>query len=124
MTFRDGEGFPKAARIRRRREFLAFGQNGRKRRTEQFVLLLQRTTAAPRLGVTVSRKVGGAATRNRVKRRIREAFRRHPSRARFGHDVVVIARPGSPGTSVTTIQHVLTEAMDVHRPPRPAPSPR
>jgi ribonuclease P protein component len=50
---------------------------------------------APRLGVTASRKVGGAVVRNRVKRSIREWFRR--SRARFEGDVdiVVIARPGA-----------------------------
>ena len=46
----------------------------------------------PRLGVTVSRKVGNAVERNRVKRRIREWFRR--TRASLAPDVelVVIAR--------------------------------
>jgi ribonuclease P protein component len=124
MTSRNGEGFPKAARVRRRREFLALGRSGKKRRTEQFVFLLQRTTSVPRLGITVSRKVGAAVTRNRLKRRIREAFRRHADRARFGHDVVVIARPGSPATPVTTIQRALSDAVDVRRPPRPAASSR
>ena len=115
MTPRDGEGFPKAARVRRRREFLALGRSGQKRRTEQFGLLLQRTTATPRLGVTVSRKVGGAVTRYRLKRSIREAFRRHEARARFGHDVIVIAKPGSGTSTVLAIRRALTEAVD----PRP-----
>ena len=46
-----------------------------------------------RLGVTVSRKVGNAVTRNRVKRGIREWFRHHEGP--LEGDVVVIARPGA-----------------------------
>jgi len=49
--------------------------------------------AGARLGVTVSRKVGGAVVRNRVKRRVREWFRRERSRLEERADLVVIARP-------------------------------
>jgi ribonuclease P protein component len=124
MTSRDGEGFPKAARIRRRREFLSLGRTGQKRRTEHFVLLLQRpASAAARLGVTVSRKVGGAVTRNRLKRRIREAFRRHEARTDFGYDVVVIAKPGGDAATVPMISRALSDAV-VTRRPRPSTSQR
>ncbi|HEY5934982.1 MAG TPA: ribonuclease P protein component [Kofleriaceae bacterium] len=122
MTSRDGEGFPKAARIRRRREFLALGRTGKKRRTEQFVLLLQRAAAEPRLGVTVSRKVGGAVTRNRLKRRIREAFRRHDARGRFAHDVIVIAKPGSATAPVSLIRQTLSDACGIRSASDPAAS--
>jgi ribonuclease P protein component len=124
MTSRDGEGFPKAARIRRRREFLALGRTGEKRRTEQFVLLLQRTAAAPRLGLTVSRKVGGAVTRNRLKRRIREAFRRHEARADFAYDVVVIAKPGSEAATVPVISRTFSDAVVTPGAPRRSTSRR
>jgi ribonuclease P protein component len=50
-----------------------------------------------RLGVSVGRKVGGAVERNRVKRRIREAFW-SLDEVPAGHDFVVVARP-----SVTTL---------------------
>jgi len=45
-----------------------------------------------RLGLTVGTKVGKAVVRNRVRRRIREAYRIHEERMHTGWDIVVVAR--------------------------------
>jgi ribonuclease P protein component len=49
-----------------------------------------------RLGITVSRKVGKAHVRNRVKRLVREAFRRHRGEMPRGLDLVLVARNDRP----------------------------
>ena len=120
MTVSHGEGFPRTARIRRRREFLSLGRTGEKRRTASFVFVMQRRAAGARLGITVSRKVGGAVTRNRLKRRIREVFRRHPERGDAGVDLLVIAKPGVGAVSEAIVRREMTAALDqAHRRPRP-----
>lgn len=63
----------------------------------------ERETRFGRVGLTVSRRVGGAVVRNRLKRRLREWYRRSalPGALPAGAplDVVVIARPSAAGLS-------------------------
>lgn len=90
------------ARLTRRPEFLRAAR-GRKAVTRGFVLQSLRrpatdlvSTDAPRIGFTVSRKVGGAVVRNRVRRRLKEAMRAvGPRAARSGHDYVMVGRRGA-----------------------------
>jgi len=103
---------PKAARLRRRREFLDVQQRGRRLFAgEVLVLALDAGGTRPRIGITVSSKVANAVARNRVKRWVREAFRAVqadlPPVA-----LVVIARKGAAGMGLSGAVRALEGARD------------
>jgi ribonuclease P protein component len=93
MTAGAGERLPRAARVRRRPEYLSIQNRGR--RIGGAHLLLFGLPGTGRLGITVSRKVGGAVARNRVKRWVRDCFRRARGAFPASFDLVVVARPGA-----------------------------
>lgn len=67
-----------------------------------------------RLGVTVTRKVGGAVKRNRIKRLVREAFRRERGIFEPGLDMVWVAKRNATETSFQAIvsdMHVLARKL-------------
>ena len=80
-------------RLRQRTDFLATA-GGAKFVTAPFVLqALARGDEGPvRVGLTVSKKVGNAVERNRVRRRLREIVRQQARGLRAGHDYVLIGR--------------------------------
>lgn len=105
------EGFPKAHRLRVRREFLAVQRGGRRVATPHFVVYGRPNGGRPaRLGITVSRKVGKANQRNRIKRWLREAFRR--SELPHGIDLVCVARSENPVGCLVDVQRELLEAAE------------
>ncbi|MBI4336868.1 MAG: ribonuclease P protein component [Chloroflexi bacterium] len=79
-------------RLRRRQDFLIVQQQGRSWANSLLVLKAHPNgTAQSRIGLVVSKRIGKAVVRNRVKRRLRELLR--PAPLRPGWDVVVTARP-------------------------------
>jgi ribonuclease P protein component len=80
-------------RLRHRADFLA-ASSGLRASTPGFVLQARsRDDEAPaRLGFTVSRRVGNAVVRNRVRRRLKDAVKRAAMDVKPGHDYVLVAR--------------------------------
>jgi len=89
----DGQGFPKADRLLKRSEFVRLTRSGHRTQNQAFIAAWQKTsTDRSRLGVTVSKKVGGAVVRNRIKRIARETFRTNKNLLGTGYDVNLIAK--------------------------------
>lgn len=85
-------------RLSRSRDFDTVYRKGRSVSTRFLVLYSfpreDDPDGGPRLGLAVSRQLGGAVERNRLKRRLRVAFDELAGRLPAGHDYVLIARPG------------------------------
>ncbi len=97
------EGFPAAIRVRKRREFLRIQGAGAKHHLRHFLVFVVPPAGNPagpaekrsddvRLGITVTRKVGCAVVRNRIKRYVREAFRRKRGSFTPGYEMVWVAK--------------------------------
>ena len=88
---RTDERFRPEERIRRRADYVAVYDGGRKIGGRLMtVFFLENGQERPRLGIAATRKYGSSVQRNRAKRLVREAFRRHKPAASL--DIVVIPR--------------------------------
>jgi ribonuclease P protein component len=121
------ERLPRAARVRHRTDYLAIQNRGR-RVAGPHLLLFALAGEGPegrpgrpgrlgrhgqivgqgRIGITVSKKVGNAVVRNRVKRWIRECYRRRRPQFPARLDLVVVARPAAATASHAVVCRELT----------------
>lgn len=101
-----GAGFPKSSRLLKHADFDHVYQNGKRQFSGHLtVFSLRRASGAPRVGFTVGRVLGGAVVRNRIKRRLREAVRRHLHVLAAPVDLVI-----NPKKSVLTLEFAQLEA--------------
>lgn len=104
--------FPKKERLLNRKDFVNLNRLGKRYRTRHFtVIFKQNRLDITRLGITVSKKIGNAVKRNKVKRLIREFYRTHKSSFPQGYDIVVIANEGAYGLAYRKIKEELGEII-------------
>lgn len=101
-------------RLRRRRDFLRVQGTGRRVRTRHFVLLVC-PSDDDRLGITVTKRIAHAVGRNRVKRVVREVYRRNRALFPASSEIVVIARRGAPELGYEAVRRELLHAQDALR---------
>jgi ribonuclease P protein component len=89
-------GLEKAERIRKGKEFKAVFSNGKRLKFSSFSICFAKNRYGfCRIGLSASKKIGGAVKRNRAKRRIRELFRLSKyrlNRLNCGYDIVFILK--------------------------------
>lgn len=86
-------GHPRDARLRRRRDFVRAQRVGTRQHSALFTLIVAPSESGRvRFGTAVSRRVGNAVLRNRLRRILKELFRHHAS-GWPSYDLLVIAKP-------------------------------
>ena len=88
--------FPKREKILRPGEFRELYREGTRYSVQEFLLFVKSEgQGPPRIGLSVSKRIGTATTRNRIKRYLREVFRTQKGELKHGVRMLIVARPGS-----------------------------
>lgn len=104
--------FPKTDRIVRKADFKRVFAQGEKVVGPQFVgYFVREDGQGCKLGLAVSRKVGSAVVRNRVKRNVREWYRTHRPQFLAELYLVIVARPGAAALRGPEAAAALTSLM-------------
>lgn len=103
-------GLPRELRLRHRTDFIRVAEKGKGRANNLVVLrFAPNDLSTSRSGFSVSKRLGSAVRRNRVKRLLREAVRKVSPTA--GYDMVFIARPESAGADYLRIESAVTDVL-------------
>ena len=105
-------GWGKAVRLRKHAQYCRVQSKGR-RVGGKFLLFIFSPSSLvhARFGLTVSKRVGKAVIRNKVKRRLREILRHHKN-VLCGLDVVVIAKNNAASASFVSLKQDVTELLE------------
>lgn len=107
----------KPEKLRNSQQFRRVYDLGRRFHTPFFsVFILNNEESIQRIGITVTRKVGGAVVRNRCKRRLREIVRRHPGDPGLpGFDMVINVRSAFVNAGFDDLSRSFSGVLDRYR---------
>lgn len=100
-------------RLRRRADYLRCYRTGRRRHGSLAILyFVPNQLGHPRLGITASRKVGKAVVRHRLKRRIKEIYRRWKDRGQLpALDLIIHLKPEAGGSDFPALRSELLRLL-------------
>jgi ribonuclease P protein component len=109
--------FGKDEKLLKTPEFKRVLRNGERQSTKYFkIFIFLNQTDKQRLGITASRKTGGAVKRNRIKRILREFFRLHKTCFPASSDILFIAKPGADRLDYSGLSKELAFLLSSKRP--------
>jgi ribonuclease P protein component len=104
------QSYRKSERVTNRSDYKAIYNNGVWSSSQHFTrIVCSNKQGTKRLGITVTKKIGNAVKRNRIKRLIREFFRLNKALFPAGQDVVVMAKKNMPTLTYQETCRELTE---------------
>ena len=105
--------FPKREKLRKRRDYKRAEKHKHSRLVTEHLIILVAANQFPntRIGITVSKKVGKAVERNRIKRLLREVYRGNKALFKSGNDYVLIARGDHTGCGYETYLQEISKAF-------------
>jgi len=105
--------FPGKRRLVLRSDFIHLAKRGKRLSGHNlFMVLGQGTEDNARLAVAVSKKVGGAVQRNRLKRRIREIFRQNIEKFPKSKHILIGCRKGAAGLEFAGLKEEIFKLLD------------
>ena len=104
--------FKKEERILRGAELNQVNLHGRRHYTEHFRVVIKRNSmGSTRLGITVGKKAGNSAKRNRIKRLIREFFRLNKQHIPVGYDILISPIKATDALTILKVQEELGDLL-------------
>jgi ribonuclease P protein component len=107
------EGLRSEERLRRKRDFEIVAKEGIRRFSRHFIIIMRRNELAfSRVGAVAGKKTGKAVDRNRVKRLIREFFRKNKGELPLSTDYIIVGKKGAQELKYTQVVEEIRHLLE------------